>query len=76
MKYLKITPGFVVQSFDDEGKCYHQAFIVGEPVEYETEEGDIISSLDMPLSGDEHFPYDMVQPSDISQQTIVDQFFG
>jgi hypothetical protein len=37
--------------------------MLGE-VEYETEDGDPINCDDMPLAGQEYFPFDMRQPSD------------
>lgn len=54
----KITIGFVVQTFDDQGKCTGQEFVAGDDVTYENSFGD---GLDKP---DEEFyyPLDMVQP--------------
>jgi len=40
MIYHKITNGFVIQRFDDTGKFLDQEFIAGNPVDYETQEGD------------------------------------
>jgi len=38
----KITTGFVVQQFDDDGKFQGQTFVAGDQVEYEDENGDSI----------------------------------
>ena len=61
MLYKKISEGYVEQTFNDAGECIQQHFIAGE-VEYETEDGDPINSMDMPLGGREYFPFDMKQP--------------
>ena len=62
MLYKKISEGYVEQTFNDAGECIAQNFVAGE-VEYETEDGDPINSMDMPLGGREYFPFDMKQPS-------------
>lgn len=58
----KITYGYVVQTFDDNGKCIEQHFVAGDSVEWEDE------SLE-PISADtdcEYQPFHMVLtwPSD------------
>jgi hypothetical protein len=60
MNYEKIVEGYVVQKFNDAGEFISQKFFAGD-VEYETEEGDPINVMDMPLGGREYFPYEMVQ---------------
>lgn len=51
----KFTSGYVVQIFDDAGKCIDQHFIAGDQVEWEDEEGD-------PCEAPEHEyqPFEMV----------------
>lgn len=53
----KITYGFVVQTFDDDGKCTDQEFVAGEDVDFENEHGDYIDE-DPNLN----FTFDMIQP--------------
>ena len=58
MNVMKITNGFVKQTFDSEtGKCISQEFIAGDS-EYEC--GDDI--VDAP-SNEIYQPFEMVQPS-------------
>ena len=45
MKIQKITPGFVIQTYDTKtGRCVEQSFIAGEDddVAYENENGDAV----------------------------------
>ena len=61
MDMKKITAGFVVQDYDDHGKCISQVFIASDEddgaVKYEDAEGDQVDG------GDEVcFPLDMIQP--------------
>jgi len=63
MNFQKITHGFVLQKFDQLGECIGQSFTAGDEVDYETEDGDAINVMDMPLGGDEYQPFDMVQPT-------------
>jgi len=60
--FKKITTGFVIQDYDDDGKCLSQEFVAGDDVTYEDEDGDIIFSPDIP---EDYMPFDMVQPKDI-----------
>ena len=62
MNFKKITVGFVIQTFNDVGECIDQEFIAGDEVDYETEDGDPINEMDMPLGGNEYQSFDMVQP--------------
>ena len=69
MLFKKFTHGYVEQIFNDAGECIKQEFRANEAtddrsVEYETEDGDPINVMNMPLAGREYFPYDMRQPSD------------
>lgn len=66
MLFKKFTVGHVEQTFNDAGECIKQEFktVDDRPVEYETEDGDPINVMDMPLAGREYFPFDMRQPSD------------
>lgn len=61
MNFRKITPGFIIQTFNDAGEFLSQEFISGDDVEYETEDGDPINVMDMPLAGNEYFPFEMKQ---------------
>ena len=56
----KITYGFVVQCFDDDGNCIDQEFVAGDQVEYEKDE-ELIDPDDLDI--DLYFPLDMGQPS-------------
>ena len=64
MLFKKVTHGYVEQTFNDQGECIAQAFIAGDEVSCETEDGDEINMMDMPFGGNEYFPFDMRQPSD------------
>jgi hypothetical protein len=61
MKINKVTPGFVVQTFDTKtGRCIEQSFIAGEDdVAYEDQNGD---PVDWREGEDACQPFDMVQP--------------
>ena len=61
MNFQKITTGFVIQVFDQMGECISQEFVAGDECDYETEDGDRINVMDMPLGGREYFPFDMIQ---------------
>jgi hypothetical protein len=63
MLFKKFTTGVVEQTFNDAGECIEQKFMAGDEVEYETEDGDPINMMDMPLGGNEYCPFDMVQPN-------------
>uniref|UniRef100_A0A6M3KV10 Uncharacterized protein n=2 Tax=viral metagenome TaxID=1070528 RepID=A0A6M3KV10_9ZZZZ len=65
MNFRKITHGWAEQTFNDIGECLGQTFFAGDQVEYETEDGDPINIMDMPLAGREYFIFDMVQPGNI-----------
>jgi hypothetical protein len=54
----KITVGFVVQNYDESGKCTSAEFVAGDQVDWEDEDGNAI--IDPPSH--EYFPFDMVQP--------------
>ena len=57
---LKITNGYVVQRYNNDGLCVGQQFCSSnEKVTYETEDG---YELNMPFDGNEYFPFEMVQP--------------
>ena len=63
-KYKKITQGFVVQEFDENGKALEQEFVAGDQVEYEIEGDDnVYSSLIADL---DYLPFEMKSPSDMS----------
>ena len=62
----KITPGFVIQTYQD-GKPVHQEFIAGDDVKYEDEKGETLDpSVNQQVDGTEIYqPFDMVQPRSI-----------
>lgn len=62
MLFKKFTVGVVEQTFNDQGECIHQRFLESDEVNYETEDGDDINVVHMPLAGKEYFPFLMVQP--------------
>ena len=56
----KITYGFVVQTFDVDGKCIHQEFIAGDQVEWEDNDGDPTDGL---MGAEPEYQcFDMIQP--------------
>jgi hypothetical protein len=57
-KFRKITVGFVVQEFDENGLPVFQEFISSDEVNYENEFGEHIPRPD----NEEYLPYHMVQP--------------
>ena len=65
----KITPGFVIQTFDTKKKQYtHQEFIAGSEVDYENTDGDPVDPVDskmqQPDGTEPYLPFDMLQPSE------------
>lgn len=54
----KITSGFVIQKFDENGVFLKQEFVAGDDVSYETEAGDKVDIQ----QNDTYIPFDMVQP--------------
>jgi hypothetical protein len=56
--YKKITYGFVVQEFADEGACSEQSFVAGDQVEYEDADGN---PIDVPEK-EQYQPFNMEQP--------------
>lgn len=66
MLFKKIITGVVEQLFNDAGECVSQQFVSMDEqygFEYETEDGDPINMMDMPLGGREEFPCEMKQPN-------------
>ena len=55
----KITDGFVIQSYDEDGNCVAQEFIAGDPVDWENEDGNPI----VIAPEHEYYPFHMVQPT-------------
>jgi len=55
----KVTMGFVVQSFNDDGSFVSQDFIAGDEVEYETHNGDVFD--ESVLSEELYHPFNMEQ---------------
>lgn len=54
----KITTGFVIQDYNEQGKCTSQEFVAGDQVEWEDEWGNSIE----PKTNEEYCPYEMKQP--------------
>jgi hypothetical protein len=54
----KITVGYVVQNFDDNGKCVSQSFIASDEQTWENQYGE---SVDAPDNA-ENFSLEMIQP--------------
>ena len=60
MKINKITPGFVIQSYDtDTGRCIGQEFVAGDHVQYED---DIGLPVEWREAAEACQPFSMVQP--------------
>lgn len=60
--FCKITDGFVIQLFDDQGQCHTQEFTATDHTIYRTAVGKPLDVLAIPLQGKVYFPFDMVQP--------------
>jgi hypothetical protein len=58
----KITIGFVVQEFDDKGRCLSQEFVAGDQVDWENEDGEAIEIEDQPDRDELYYSFEMVQP--------------
>lgn len=85
MKVNKITPGFVIQTYDTGTKeCVYQEFVAGDQVDWENSDGDTLISYDeegtstyvADVEFDEtELPYqnfDMVQPkTDSTRRYLV-----
>ena len=69
MEYSKITVGFVVQDYSDEGICTNQEFIAGEEVEYENKFGEPVN---VNTEAEVYQPFDMVQPVQLLQEPLSD----
>lgn len=66
--FNKITHGYVVQRFNDQGECLGQEFVADcnfDEFEEENDDGNcvIIDPESMPFGGNEYFPFNMVQPN-------------
>jgi hypothetical protein len=62
-KYNKITPGFVIQTYQKQGNkfvCTKQSFTAGDPVDRENEQGE---PVDVDVREEQYQPFDMVQPA-------------
>ena len=57
----KITPGFVIQQFQN-GKCLNQEFFAGTEIVFESEMGDILPEEYMSEAETCYFPLNMEQP--------------
>lgn len=61
----KITIGFVIQTYNEDGKCTGQEFVAGDQVDWEDENGEPIDAPVQTASWRdyEYQPFDMVQPN-------------
>ncbi|MFA6661437.1 MAG: hypothetical protein WCS56_00220 [Bacilli bacterium] len=55
----KVTVGFVVQKFTEDGLCVSSEFVAGDNVSFENDLGETIHNL---KDLDIYSPFDMVQP--------------
>jgi len=55
----KITVGFVIQDYNEDGICTSAEFVAGDQVDWENDEGN---PVDEPSHT--YFPFEMVQPND------------
>ena len=74
----KITDGYVIQTYDENGKPVSQEFIAGKTCEWEKDEGDKSPFIESPETATKfvHFPFYMVQPQDmvpVSVEPIVSE---
>lgn len=67
MTYNKVTQGYVVQEFNDQGTCLRQYFVIEEEPSFEMVDSEDniveINMSDMPFGGNEYYPLLMEQPS-------------
>ena len=61
----KITYGWVVQTFDDEGKLIEQEFVVGDHVDWEGDDLEPLTEIPNYSA-----PFSMVQPPGITYQPV------
>ncbi len=75
-KFVKITPGFVSQTFvkNDEAKhvCVRQEFTAGEPSDYEDDQGRPLKKM----PDHEHHFFDMVQPQPKVKYLLYNELLG
>ena len=60
----KITNGYVIQQYNDKGKCVSAEFVAGD-VDYEdAEDGEPLDATELPynLDKEEYYGFNMVQP--------------
>ena len=55
----KLTTGYVLQKFNDEGQCVEQEFIASD-VDYEDENGEAVEAPENEI----YHPFNMVQPNE------------
>ncbi len=58
--YSKITIGFVIQTYNDDGTPREQRFVAGDQVSYETPEGAPLEAPDE----ETYLPFEMHQPGE------------
>jgi len=70
MKINKITTGYVIQVFDTDSKQYiSQEFAAGNPVEYESQTGEIVDPVENGMQDadgtEPYLPFNMIQPNSV-----------
>ena len=67
MKINKVTPGFVIQTYDTKtGRCIEQSFVASDDIAYEDANGD---PVDWREKEDAYQPFELVQPTPDSRPT-------
>lgn len=64
---LKITHGFVIQTYNEKKKQWmSQEFVAGDTVEWENRSGQILPVSEVPDDAmNAYLPFEMVQPRDM-----------
>lgn len=79
MLVSKVTVGFVVQTFDQElGRFTSQAFIAGDQVDYEDDNGNPVDADECKVErgdimSEPYIGFDMIQPQDDPRITINEE---
>jgi hypothetical protein len=74
--FKKITTGFVIQDYDENGKCISQSFVAGDDVQFEDKNGNPLETDDGEKieRNHEYFPFDMVQPQTVEVVDFVSEY--
>ena len=68
--FKKITTGFVIQDYGENGKCISQSFVARDDVQFEDEADN---PIEQPESV-EYFPFEMLQPSALEYVDFVSEY--